>query len=274
MEAPEAAALVTLGALIGVYAGAIGIGGGFLIAPLLLFRHDAAPPETITAGSLTVVALVSASASLLAVRDRRIDFPIAGLFSSAAIVGALAGAALTPLLPRDIFAITFAVFLVLIAAFLLSRPTMRIFEPGTSGWLRLHRDRNGETFLYHIPVRRTGLAITGSAIFAAVSGAGAGLLMVPITTRVMRMPHWLGVPTGQSMIFVIALTGVLFQIAAGNADLGSDGPMVDALWLGVGVVLSAPLGRLINRRAGEHRLTRMLALAIVVVAVATFIDAL
>ena len=274
MGALEALALVALGAAIGAYAGAIGVGGGFLVAPLLLFRHDVAPPEAITAGSLTVVALVSATAALLALRDGRIDLPAAGLFATAAVVGALVGAALTPLLPRDVFAFGFATFLILLAGYLLWRPTVQLFDPGAQGWRRRRHDRAGGQYLYRIPVRRSGLAITGAALFAAVSGAGAGLLMAPITTRVMRMPHWLGLPTGQAMIFIIALTGVVFQVAAGNANLENDSPMLDAVWLGIGVILVAPVGRLINQRVGEGRLTRMLALAIVVVAVGTIADAL
>ena len=54
MEPIEAVLLVVVGAAIGAYASAIGSGGGFIIAPLLLLRHEDSTPPEITAASLSV----------------------------------------------------------------------------------------------------------------------------------------------------------------------------------------------------------------------------
>ena len=76
MSALEIVALMAIGLGIGTYAGAIGAGGGFLVAPLLLWRHADAPPEAITAASLSVTAVLSGAFVLLGLRDGRVDRPL------------------------------------------------------------------------------------------------------------------------------------------------------------------------------------------------------
>lgn len=270
----EIVALLLIGAAVGAYAGAIGAGGGFLIAPLLLWRHTDAPPETITAASLSVAALLSGAAVGLGLRDGRVDRALVLVLASVAIVGALAGAAATSLLPRDVFALGFAGVLTLLASYLVVRPAFRSPEPGARGWRRQQRDREGAVFLYRVPLRRSLSVGFAVAALSSLAGIGGGIILAPMATRVMRLPHWLALPTAQGVVCIIALSGAGFQIAAGNADWGSEGPMADALWLGIGVVLAAPLGRRLNRRLGQSRLTRLLAVGIFAIVVQTILTEL
>ena len=60
--------LVAIAFAIGAYAGAIGAGGGFLLAPALLLRHPDADPAAITTATLTVVLAASAKAALAGLR--------------------------------------------------------------------------------------------------------------------------------------------------------------------------------------------------------------
>ncbi|MDE2640627.1 MAG: hypothetical protein OXI03_08610 [Chloroflexota bacterium] len=61
MSAPEIIGLVLLGLLAGSYAGAIGAGGGFVIAPLLLWRHGDAPPRAAAAPPSSAATLSDAA---------------------------------------------------------------------------------------------------------------------------------------------------------------------------------------------------------------------
>ena len=271
MSLPEAVALVGAGTLIAVYAQAIGVGGGFLIAPLLLWRNGEAPPDEITAASLSVVALVSGLAVATGLRDGRVDRGAVGALALVAVPGALLGATGASLLGRQEFALGFTALLLLLAVHFMWHPAIALFDPGAGGWRRRVRDRDGNVFLYRIPLRRSAPFALGAAALAALSGAGAGILMVPLATRVMRMPHWLALPTAQGVVFIVAVTAVLFHLALGRLDFDGAGPMGDVPWLGLGVIVAAPLGRRLNRRLGESRLTRLLAIGIVAVAVRTLI---
>ena len=272
MSAPEIIGLVLLGLLAGSYAGAIGAGGGFVILPLLLWRHSGAPPEAITAASLSVAALLAGASAGLGLRDGRVDRGLVLVLAAVAIAGALIGAALTTTVPRQVFALGFATLLLLAAAYLLWRPVFNLLQPGARGWLRNQRDAAGARFLYRVPLQRALPAAFGISTLAAMAGIGGGILLVPVATGVMRMPHWLAVPTAHSVVFLVGVSGAGFQMAMGNADWSSDGPMADALWLGIGVLLSVPAGRWLNRRLDEGRLMRLLALGLIAVAVQTILS--
>ena len=215
--------------------------------------------------------LLAGAAAGLGLRDGRVDRGLVLALAAVAIGGALIGAALTATVPRQVFALGFATLLLLLAAYLLWRPVFNLLQPGARGWLRNQRDAAGSRFLYRVPLQRALPAAFGVSTLAAMAGIGGGILLAPIATGVMRLPHWLAVPTTHSVVFLVAVSGAGFQIAMGNADWSSDGPMADALWLGIGVLLSVPAGRWLNRRLGEGRLMRLLALGVIAVAVQTIL---
>lgn len=107
---------------------------------------------------------------------------------------------------------------------------------------------------------------------ASLAGIGEGILLTPIATRVIRMPHWLALPRAQTIACTIAVSGAALHFALGNADWSGEGVMEDVLWLGIGVVLAAPLGQRWNRRYGEGRLTRLLALGLLAVVLQTIVS--
>ena len=265
MDAVEAAALIATGVVIGAYATAIGAGGGFLIAPLLLLRHPDADPQFVTTASLSVIAVSSGLTSAVAARAGRIDGRVASLMAGAAVPGALLGARGTELVPRDAFAAGIAALLLALALYLAWRPAARIAEPLAHGWRRELRDREGNVFVYRVPLLRGVIPTAATSLVAALGGIGGGIFYVPLATRVMRMPHALAVPAAHVVITTLAVAVVLFHLAAGHAGE----PLRDAPWLAIGMVASNPLGQRFHRRLGEGQLTRLLAAGLVVVGVRT-----
>jgi uncharacterized membrane protein YfcA len=69
--------LILLGLFAGGYGTIVGAGGGFIIAPTLLFMYPTAAPETITAISLAVVFANALSGTLAYARSKRIDYSCA-----------------------------------------------------------------------------------------------------------------------------------------------------------------------------------------------------
>ena len=264
-DVADAATLIATGVLIGAYATAIGVGGGFLIAPLLLLRHPDADPQFVTTASLSVVAVSSGLTSVVAAWARRIDGPVAGLMAAAAVPGALLGARGTELLPRDVFAAGIAALLLALAVYLAWRPVARIAEPVARGWHRELRDREGNVFVYRVPVLRGVFPTAGTSLISALGGIGGGVFYVPLATRLMRMPHALAMPTAHVVITTLAVVVVLFHLLSGHADE----PLRDAPWLAIGMVASNPLGQRLHRRLGEGGLTRLLVAGLVVVSART-----
>lgn len=265
MHPIEALELVVIGAAIGAYASAIGSGGGFIFAPLLLWRHAESTPPEITAASLSVVLILSITSSVLYWRAGRLDLPLALVLAAAAIPGAVAGGLLTTLFPRRLFALTIAALLLAIGLRMIWRPRVLTSEPRPGGWHREFRDGRGQIYLYRVPLPSALVATLGASLLASVSGIGGGPFLMPLTTRVMRMPHAVAVAVAQVIFVGLAATTVTVQLLAGNAGE----PLRDVPWLGAGALLGSPGGLWLNQRVGEGPLTRALALGLLVISVRT-----
>ncbi len=261
----EALALVVGGFLIGAYSIAIGAGGGFLIAPLLLLRYPDAEPEVITTASLTAVVITSLASSAIVLPERRVDLPVALAIAALAVPAGIIGALGTVALPREAFAVGFALLLVALAIYIIRVPASPPPPPGADGTPRTLDDRDGNRFEYRIPVRRSIAPNVGMAFLSALAGIGGGPIGVPIMTRIMRIPHAIAVPTIQVKTAIYSAAVVVFHLLLGDAGE----PMRDIPFLGLGVLLANPFGQRLRRKLGEGPLMRALALGLFVVAART-----
>jgi uncharacterized membrane protein YfcA len=266
----ELVALVAVGLVIGAYATSTGSGGGFLITPLLLVRHPDAEPATVTMASLTVVAITSVMSTAIVSRERIVDRRLVGAMAVLAVPAALVGAAGTQLLPREGFAIGFAAFLAALAAYIAFRPTAGIVEPVRRAWDRRVVTRDGDQYVYRVPVLRSIIPNMLSASLSALAGIGGGPVGVPVMTRIMRVPHAVAVPSMHVLIAVQSISVVTFHSLAGNVG----DPLEDVPFLALGVIIANPIGQRLRRRLGEGTLMRALALGLLLVAARTAAEAL
>ncbi|MEX2372407.1 MAG: sulfite exporter TauE/SafE family protein [Dehalococcoidia bacterium] len=257
--------LVALGLAIGTYATAIGAGGGFLIAPLLLIAYPDADPVEVTTASLAVVLVSALASSAVMARERLVDLPVVAAIAAVALPSALAGGLATSLVPRDAFAAGFAVLLGGIGAYLVWRPIAGIVAPARHAWARHLTDAEGNTYAYRIPILNSVAPNVGAAFLGALAGIGGGPIGVPIMTRVMRIPHAIATTSMHALIVVQSAAVVAMHLALGHAG----GPMEAVPWLALGGVLGSPAGRLLRRRLGEGPLTRALALGLFFIAART-----
>jgi len=105
------------GAGVGLLTGILGVGGGFLIVPALVMLVGL-PMNRAVGTSLAVIALNSA-AGLLGHLGDEFDVALTAIFVAAGLVGAFLGARLAQRLPAERLRQAFAVFVILLALFLL-----------------------------------------------------------------------------------------------------------------------------------------------------------
>lgn len=261
----EALLLVAAGFLIGGYATAIGAGGGFLITPLLLARHGETDPALVTAASLTVVAISTLTSVVRVAPERRSDYRLILAMAAVAVPGALLGAAGTSLLPRGVFTFGFAALIASVGAYLVWQPVARQAEPVRRAWRRELVDRDGDRFVYHIPVLRSIAPVIGFSTLAVLAGIGGGLLGVPVMTRIMRVPHTIAIPSMHLLVLMMSTGAVALHLALGHAS----GTMWDVPFLGIGVIAANPLGQMLRRRLREGHLMQLLAAGLLIVAART-----
>lgn len=108
--------LVACGIGVGIGAAFTGLGGGFLIVPILLYCGFVGPKAVGT--SLGAIAIIAASAIVAHQRMGNIDYRTALLIGAGGIIGAQVGAHLVTQVPTDIFRKIFGAILAVLAIYL------------------------------------------------------------------------------------------------------------------------------------------------------------
>ncbi|MCB0047515.1 MAG: sulfite exporter TauE/SafE family protein [Caldilineaceae bacterium] len=120
--------IILSGIAVGILTGFLGVGGGFLIVPALVMLVGL-PMRQAVGTSLVIIAMNSLAGFLGHMNGAAVDFQMIFLFVGAGILGALAGARLCGIVPPEALRKGFAVFVIILAVFLLADNLLH------SGWI-------------------------------------------------------------------------------------------------------------------------------------------
>ena len=246
--------LVALGFGIGSVGTLIGVGGGFLLVPILLLVYPHDDPATITSISLAVVFLNAASGSFAYLRQRRVDVQSGLWFSAAAIPGSVLGALAVRYIPRNTFELILGVVLMAASVFLLvSRREPAAHPPEEA------LGPFGPNVEHHRP---TGLALSFAVGFvSSVLGIGGGIMHVPALVHVLDFPVHVATATSHFVLAATAGAGTLTHVIAGGFGAGWHRTVM----LGAGVVVGAQVGARWARSTTPRFILRGLAAALLLV---------
>ena len=261
-----AAGFVALGISIGTIGTLIGAGGGFILLPMLALLFPQEPTGTLTATSVAVVAANATSGAIAYGRQRRIDFRSGTAFAAATLPGSIAGALLARSIPRGPFDVAFAAILLALAVLVVRvRPDEGPPAPEGRAWGTRPReltDTAGVTHRYHAKLP-LGIALSFVIGFASsLLGIGGGFLQVPALIAFLGFPVHIATATSQFVLAIMATVGTATHVAAG--DLVDVWPR--AVYIGVGAVAGAQLGARLSTRVRGPVIIRVLAAALVIVA--------
>lgn len=128
--------VLAIGAIVGVVAGLVGAGGGFLIVPALALLAGLAMPEAIGT-SLFVIALQSFAGFAGHLGHERIDWTMTLIIAAVSVIGSLAGARLARRLSGDTLRRGFAWFVLAMAIFMLLKEIPALRSPALLGGVLL-----------------------------------------------------------------------------------------------------------------------------------------
>ena len=267
--------LLGLGAAVGFLSGVFGVGGGFLLTPLLIFIG--VPPTVAVASSANQLVGASVSGVLAHWRRGNVDFKMGYVLLVGGLAGSLLGVWIFTLLKRlGQVELTISIGYVLllgVLGFLMMiesvRALLRMHRPGAAR-RRLHQ----HTWMHGLPLkarfRRSRLYISALlpigigfvvGIFSAILGIGGGFVMVPAMIYMLGMPT--GVVPGTSLlqiIFVAANVTLLQAFTNHTVDA------VLALVLLAGGVIGAQIGSRFGTHLRGEQLRFLLALMVLAVA--------
>jgi uncharacterized protein len=271
----NALTLLGIGGGVGVLSGMFGVGGGFLITPLLFFIGI--PPAVAVATGVNQVVASSISGVLAHFKRKTVDLPMGMVLLAGGLVGSGFGIALFRWLSRQgqvdlAVSLSYVLFLGVIGALMLQesiRAWWRTTRPSAP-----RRKAHVHTWVHALPFkmkfRASGLYISvipplmiGAVVgvLAAIMGVGGGFLMVPAMIYLLGMPTKVVVGTSLfQIIFVAGFTTVMHAVTSQSVDI------VLAFFLIIGGVVGAQVGAVIGLRLKAEQLRILLALVVLAVA--------
>ena len=270
----NAGILVLLGAVVGFISGLFGIGGGFLMTPILLWMGI--PPVVAVASEANHVAASSASSVISYSRKRQVDFRMGGVLAAGGAVGALLGVEvfrwLRLLGQADlVVSLSYLIFLGLIGGLMLVESVGSVLRQRRGQPPAKRRDRR-PVWLYGLPFKvrfpRSRLYISVIppiilgvfvGILSAIMGVGGGFILVPAMVYILRMPA--GVVVGTSLFQIIITTSLASILQAGR---NQSVDIVLATLLLLGGVLGAQFGARASSRFRAEELRALLGLIVLI----------
>ena len=249
--------VMAMGVAVGFISGMFGIGGGFLMTPLLIFIGIA--PAVAVATVSTHIAASSCSGAIAYWRRKTIDIPLALMLLAGGILGTTAGVWLFTLLRSlgqlDLMiGLSYVTLLTIVGALMIYeslRAVMRsqrgqpaIFRrAGSHAWfhglpLKL-RFKRSKIYVSVIPVWAIGFIM---GFLGAIMGIGGGFILVPMLIYLLRVPTATVIGTSMVLTLATMASAILLHATANH--------LVDAV-LGLILMVGGVIGAQFGARAGQ-----------------------
>ena len=265
--------LLGLGGIVGILSGMFGVGGGFLMTPLLFFIGI--PPAVAVATEANQIVASSFSGVLAHVKRKSVDFRMGTVLLIGGLVGAALGVFVFNYLKSlgqvDLLVkLCYVLFLGIIGALMFVESLNAIRKSKKPAVIKKRKQRGLiHTLPFKMRFRTSGLYISvipplivgvAVGVLAAIMGVGGGFIMVPAMIYLLGMPTKVVVGTSLfQIIFVTAFTTLLHATTNFTVD------MVLAVLLLVGGVFGAQVGTRIGTKLKAEQLRILLAIMVLAV---------
>lgn len=260
--------ILAMGAAVGFLSGMFGIGGGFLMTPLLIFLGI--PPAVAVGTQATQIVASSVTGALAHLARNSIDFKMGGVLLGGGMLGSLSGIYIFKLLSNigqiDLaISVVYVLFLSVIGAMMMveSVQAIRAARGGTTpkkrsghhSWIHglplKMRFRRSKLYISVIPPILIGYFV---GTLSAIMGVGGGFILIPAMIYILRMPTNVVIGTSFfQIVFVAALTGVMHAVENQAVDI------VLAFLLVIGGVVGAQYGVRAAEKMPAEQLRALLA---------------
>ena len=273
--------LLGLGGLVGMLSGMFGVGGGFLMTPMLFLIGI--PPAVAVATEATQIMASSISGALAHYRRKTVDLQMGTYLLIGGVIGAGAGvqifAAMREIGQIDLVVrLCYVFFLGIVGSLMFVESLRSILRMRSKSTAR--RKLHQHSWIHGLPLkvkfRASGLYISAIpvlvigasvGILAAIMGIGGGFIMVPAMIYILGMPTKVVVGTSLfQIVFVTGFTTVMHATTNQTVDLAL------AMLLLIGGVIGAQIGTRIGVRLPAEQLRILLALIVLIVGLKLLLD--
>ena len=274
-------ALGGVGLVAGLLGSMLGVGGGFIIVPILTLAFHL-PIKVAIASSLVAIVANSCTAAGMYTRTRLTNVKLGLLLETATTPGAIVGGLIAAVIAPSILSALLGLALIYAAYTMLVRPHFMaedtLSADNSSGLdntphslsnslASSYYDQNLDKIINykvtHIP---TGLGTSFFAgILSSLLGVGGGFINVPVMHLVMGVPMKAAIATSTFVITITATTGALIYYYYGHVYQFIIAP------LAIGMVIGSRIGVELTQRAGGVVLRRIFGALLLIIAVMMFL---
>jgi uncharacterized protein len=240
-----ALALFVAGTVASILGGLVGLGGGFVVIPILRLFFGI-PPAEVAGTSLVLVLANTASSTVGFFRHGQVDLKLAWPFVVGAVPASILGVVAVRQFSAAGFDIAYGCTLVGLSILVLRRRATSIEKPVRKF------------------VRDPRIGVAGGLLmgfFSSVFGIGGGIVMVPLLLLAGRMPPLVVAATSAFVVTTTAPIGIIGHAVVGDVDWAVTLPLVLGGILGGGVAPS------IGKRMSSPMLITLLAIALIAAAI-------
>ena len=273
----NALVIIGLGGLVGLLTGMVGVGGGFLTTPILIFYGI--PPAVAVASATTQITGTSIYGVLAHRRRRGVDIRMGVVIIVGGVIGSIVGGFVFRLLQQSgqidtVISILYVLLLGSIGVIMAreSATALEIIKPRAGGSERPPRRHN--PLIAALPMRwrfyRSGLYISPlaplglgflSGLLTALLGIGGGFIMVPAMIYLLGMSAQVVVGTSLlQILFVTGVTTIVHATTTRSVDIVLAGLLL------IGSVIGAQYGARFAQKMKPELLRMILAIMVLAVA--------
>ena len=265
--------LMSLGLVVGFLSGMFGVGGGFLMTPMLMLLGI--PPAVAVASEANHILAASFSGFLAHMRRLNVDFLMGFILLTGGIVGSILGVFLLKYLlnigqEKIFISLSYIFILIFVGAWMLreSLSTLKKANKGKINKLHEHiwlhglpfkiKFRKSHLYISIIPPIFIGFVV---GVLSSIMGVGGGFILVPAMIYILGMPTQVVIGTSLlQIVFVTFVSTIMHSYINQTVDV-----VLSSLLL-IGAVIGAQIGTRVMVKLKGEQIRFLLAIIIIIVA--------
>lgn len=267
--------LAIAGLFSGIVGALIGLGGGVILVPAMLFLGATVAffpnlsPQQIVGLSVIMMIFTGLSSTLSYLKVKTVDYRSALIFFSGSAPGTVVGAFVNKGLDLPSFNLYFGILLVFLSLLLLVRDKLKAVRWFVdNGRKTTFTDSMNKEYVYGYPIWFALLLTFGVGFASGLFGIGGGSIMVPAMILLFLFPPHVAVGTSMLMVFLSSIIGSITHISLGNVPWIYTIAVVPAAYIG------AKIGASLNKKLKSETLVVILRIALLILGLRSIYEGL
>ena len=265
--------LVSLGLAVGFLSGMFGVGGGFLMTPLLILMGI--PPAVAVASEANHILAASVSGFLAHMRRKNFDFLMGTILLIGGVLGSFLGVFLLKYLlsigyEKFFISIAYVIILIFVGLSMLKESIVSLKHISDGKIKKLHEHAWFHGLPFKLKFRKSHLYISvlppiiigfAAGILSSVMGVGGGFILIPAMIYILGMPTQIVIGTSLMQIIFVTLVSTIM-----HAYINQTVDVVLSSLLLLGAVVGAQIGTRIMVSLKGEQIRFLFAIIIIMVA--------